>query len=218
MLGPNAPNPRHWLGGYIGYFSVKSKAGDSDRFTLCHLPSSQVSRIIATRKDCPDLTRVYMMMRGEDTALAAAYKSGNLPELKKALGDLYNGSEWECHRFMDALQHEPEADDLYITPFEEVRLPKGSWSNGRVVLIGDAAHSGGVDGYGTTWGLVGSYVLAGEIATLYKKDKSSPTIAVTQGAKSYEEKFRPIATAMHGGSERMEGLMFPKTNFGIWVL
>lgn len=218
MLGPDAPSPRHWLGGYIGYFSVPSKPGDSDRFTFCNLPGTQVSRIIGTRKDCPDLTRVYMLMRGKDAALDTAYKSGNLVELKKALGDLYQSGGWECGRFMEALRHAPEADDLYITPFEEVRLPKGSWSKGRVVLIGDAAHSGGVNGYGTTWGLIGSYVLAGEIATLYEKDRSSPTAAVIQGAKNYEEKFRPIATAMHGGSKRMEDLLFPRSSFGIWIL
>jgi 2-polyprenyl-6-methoxyphenol hydroxylase-like FAD-dependent oxidoreductase len=218
MLGPDAPNPRHWLGGYIGYFSIVSNPGDSDRFTFCHLPGTGVSRIIATRKDCPDLTRVYMLMRGKDDALDAAYKSGNLAELKTALADLYQGSGWECDRFMEALRHAPEADDLYITPFEEIRLPKGSWSKGRVVLIGDAAHSGGVNGYGTTWGLVGPYILTGEIARLYQKDRSSPTAAVIQGAKSYEEEFRPIATAMQGGGEKMGDIAFPRSNFGIWVL
>ena len=217
MLGPDAPDPRHWLGGYIGYFSVLSKPGDSDKFTFCHLPGTEVSRIIGTRKDCPDLTRVYMQLRGKDAALDSACKSGNLSDLKRALAGLYQGSGWECDRFTEALLHSPEADDLYVTPFEEVRLPKGSWSKGRVVLIGDAAHSGGVNGYGTTWGLIGAYILAGEIASLYGKDGVSPAVAVIQGAKNYEEKFQPIATSMHGGSEKMD-LLFPKSKFGIWAL
>ncbi|KAF4626026.1 hypothetical protein G7Y89_g12138 [Cudoniella acicularis] len=219
MLGPDAPDPRHSLGGYIGYFSIPSKPADSDRGTFCHLPSPRVARIIGTRKDRPDLTRIYMLMRGKDAALDAALKSGNLAELKKALSDLYQDGGWECDRFMEGLRDAPEADDLYCTPFEEVRLPEGSWSKGRVVLIGDSAHSGTADGFGSTWGLIGSYILAGEIATLYEKDRSSPTAAVIQGAKNYEKKFRPIATAKHGsGSEWFESVMFPRSSFGIWSL
>lgn len=217
MLGPDAPDPRRWLGGYIGYFSVPPQAGDSDRFTFCHLPGGPVARVIATRKDIPDSTRVYMIMRGKDLALDAALKSGKLVDLKMALANLYQDGGWQCERFMGALRHAPEADDLYCTPFEEVQLPKGSWSKGRVVLVGDAAHSSTADGYGCTWGLVGPYILAGEIATLLKS-KSSVTAAVVQGAKNYEDKFRPIATAMHGGNQWFEALASPTSKTGIWIL
>ena len=217
MLGPDAPDPRHRLGGYIGYFSIPSEPGDSNRGTFCHLPG-RVSRMIGTRKDCPDLTRVYIQMRGEDLALTAAHESGTLKGLKKAWADIFQGGGWECERFMDALRHAPEADDLYSTPFEEVRLPKGSWSNGRVILVGDSAHCETAGGFGCTWGVVGSYVLAGEIARLFVRDRSSPTAAVIQGAKNYEEKFRPIATAMQGGSEWVESILSPRSKLGIWAL
>jgi 2-polyprenyl-6-methoxyphenol hydroxylase-like FAD-dependent oxidoreductase len=222
MLGPDAPDPRHPMGGWIGFFSVPSKPGDSDRGTFCHLPGSHVSRTIGTRKDCPDLTRVLMLMRGKDAALEAAHRSGSLAGLKKAWADIYHDGGWECERFMEELLHAPEADDLYCTPFVQVRLPKGSWSKDRVVLIGDAAHSATADGFGTTWALVGSYILAGEIATMLVKNKSSPTAAVIQGAKNYEEKFRPIATANHGGSEWFnewfESVLAPRSSLGISIM
>jgi 2-polyprenyl-6-methoxyphenol hydroxylase-like FAD-dependent oxidoreductase len=141
MLGPDAPDPRHPLGGYIAYYSIPSQPEDSDRFTLCLLPGPRVDRAIATRKDRPDLTRIYMLMRGKDDAVDAAQKSGDLAELKRAYADLYEGGGWRCGRFVDALRHAPEADDLYSTPLVEVRLPEQSWSCGRVVLLGDAAHS-----------------------------------------------------------------------------
>lgn len=218
MLGPEAPNPRHPLGGYIGYFSIPSKPQDSDRGTFCHLCGTTASRIVATRKDNPELTRVYVLFRGETTEIDTASKSGNLAELKTALADLYEDGGWECKRFMDALRNSPEADDLYCTPFEEIRLPKGSWSKGRVVLLGDAAHGETANGLGTTWGLIGAYILAGEIATSFRKDSSSPTAAIVQGAKQYEENFRPIATATHGESEWFKSLMFPRSKFGISML
>jgi 2-polyprenyl-6-methoxyphenol hydroxylase-like FAD-dependent oxidoreductase len=221
MLGLDAPDPRHSNGGYIGYFSVPPNPGDSDRFTFCHLPAprgSRVGRVIATRKDCPELTRVYMLTHGQDAALNAAYKSGDLADLKKALNGLYQDGGWECDRFMEALRNAPEADDLYFTPFEEVRLPKESWSKGRVVLIGDAAHSSTANGFGCTWGLIGPYILAGEIATLYNREKLLPTAAVLQGAKNYEEMFHPIATAMHGGNNTFDTLFLPKSRIEIWIL
>ncbi|KAI6089620.1 hypothetical protein F4821DRAFT_230552 [Hypoxylon rubiginosum] len=218
MLGPDAPDPRHPLGGHIGYFSIPSAPGDSDRATFCLLPGPRVSRIIGTRKDCADLTRIYMIMRGAVPELDAAYKSGNLAEQKKALADLYQDGGWECNRFFEALRTAPEADDLYCTPFEEVRLPKGSWSKGRVVLIGDAAHSATANGYGTTWGLIGAFILAGEIGNVYERDSPLSTAAIVQAAKSYEEKFRPIATAGHGGSQLFESLSAPRSRFGIWIM
>ncbi|EXJ94820.1 hypothetical protein A1O1_03218 [Capronia coronata CBS 617.96] len=217
MLSPDDPDPRRLRGGYIGYFSIPSQPGDSDRFTFCHLPGGRVARVIGTRKDVPDLTRVYMQMRGKDAVVDAASKAGDLAQLKNALADLYQDGGWECERFTNALRHAPEADDLYFTPFVEVQLPPGSWSKGRVVLIGDAAHSSTADGYGCTWGLVGPYILAGEIATLLKQ-KSSPTAAVVPGAKNYEERFRPVATATHGGSQVAESLFFPTSSVGIWML
>ncbi|KAF4985468.1 hypothetical protein FGRMN_11195 [Fusarium graminum] len=213
MLGPEAPDPRYFLGGYIGFFSVLSEPHDSDRFTFCHLPGG---KWIGTRKDCPEMTRVYMQLRGRNEALTAAHKSGNLAELKTAWASVFDGGQWESNRFMNALKNSPEADDLYSTPSQEVRLPKGSWSKGRVVAIGDAAHAHTANGFGSTWGMVGSYILAGEIATLFQQD---PTTAVVKGVKKYEEVFRPVATAQHGGlGEHREAIMVPKTAFGIWVL
>jgi len=213
MLGPDAPDPRHFLGGYIGFFSTISQPHDSDCFTFCHLPGG---RYIGTRKDSKEMTRVYMQMQGQNEALLAAHKSGNLAELKTAWASIFPEDKWECDRFMTALKTSPEADDLYSTPRQEVRLPKGSWSKGRVVAIGDAAHSHTANGFGTTWGLVGSYILAGEIATLYKQD---PSTAVVKGVKRYEEVYRPIITARQGAeNESREALFMPKTAFGIWML
>jgi 2-polyprenyl-6-methoxyphenol hydroxylase-like FAD-dependent oxidoreductase len=159
-----------------------------------------------------------MITGANDAAIDAAHKSGDLAEQKKAWAEYYQDGGWETPRFMKELLESPQADDLYFRPFEEVRLPKQSWSSGRVVMIGDAAHSSTADGFGCTWSLVGAYILAGEIATMLEKDKSSTTAAVVQAAKNYEEKFRPISTAKQGGSQKFESLTFPRSKTGIWVL
>ncbi|KAI0445156.1 hypothetical protein F4803DRAFT_205073 [Xylaria telfairii] len=218
MLGPDAPDPRHRTGGYIGYFSMLSQPEDSDRATVCQLPGGKMSRMIMTRKDCPEFTRIYMILNKRDDAVDAALKSGDLDALKKALADIYEGGAWETKRFMEALVNEPEADDLYLTPYEEVRLSEGAWSKGRVVLIGDAAHSATANGYGTSWGLIGPYLLAGELATLYEKDKSLPTASIVQAAKNYEKLWRPTALAGHGGSEWAGSLLPPRSVLGIGII
>lgn len=226
MLGPDAPDPRHHLGGYIGYFSILSDPGDPERGTLCHLGGLPVSRVIGTRKDCAELTRVYMLIHGKHPMLdpldaAIRSKDKDVAQLKEAWARLYDGAGWQCDRFTDALRHAPEADDLYCTPYEEVRLPVGSWSRGRVVLVGDAAHCQTAGGFGTTLGLIGPYILAGEIAKqLLEADGASPTAAaVTRAAELYEEKFRPIATASHGDKKNnLESLLWPRSGLGIGLL
>ena len=175
-------------------------------------------RLICTRKDIPQLTRVYMMLHGKNASVDGALKTEDRTKLKAVLGDLYEDGGWQCKRFTEALRHAPEANDLYCTPYEEVNLPPGSWSKGRVVLIGDAAHSSTANGYGTTWGLIGAYVLAGEIGTLLKRDNSSSTAAVMQGARNYETTFRPIATVGHGGRGLPASIASPTSRTGIWIL
>ncbi|KAK7745152.1 hypothetical protein SLS62_009951 [Diatrype stigma] len=238
MLGPDAPDPRHRLGGYIAYYSVAPATHDSDRFTGCLLPGP-TPRIIGTRKDCAELTRVYMIAPAadDDPAVDAAYRANdstnrNLAQLRTAWADLYEGGGWECGRFVEALRHAPEADDFYCTPFEEVRLPEGDWSRGQIVLLGDAAHCKTAGGIGCTWALVGAYVLAGEIATLLaaQQQTSLPppppssldyAEAVEQGAQNYERVFRPIATAHHSNGSpwaKLKSLMIPSSAWGIWAL
>ncbi|KAI0543248.1 hypothetical protein GGR58DRAFT_451248 [Xylaria digitata] len=218
MLGPDAPDPRHRTGGYIAYFSIPSQPWDSDRSTFCQLPGSHMARTIITRKDCPELTRVYMILGKRDNSVDAALKSGDLAALKKAFADIYADGWWETKRFMKALLHTPEADDLYCTPYEEVRLPEGSWSKGRVILIGDAAHSATANGYGTSWGLIGPYLLAGELASRYKKGESLPTVSIIEAAKKYEEIWRPVALAGHGGSGFAGSIFPPRSALGIGIM
>jgi 2-polyprenyl-6-methoxyphenol hydroxylase-like FAD-dependent oxidoreductase len=72
-----------------------------------------------------------------------------------------------------------------------------------------------VAGLGTTLSLLGAYVLAGEIARLYKQDGAS--LEVTRAAKNYEEKLRPLVAIAQSDSPSMMCLFMPKTKLGIKV-
>lgn len=218
--GVNNDDTRRRLGGYIGFYSVPTAPQDSRRFTMCLLPGSGVARMIGTRKDRDDVTRVYMMVRGQDATLDAALATGDAAQLKAAYAALFRDGGWECERFVEALLHSREADDLYATPVESVELPPGGWARGRVVLLGDAAFSRTADGSGTTRGFLGAYVLAGEIATrLARPGVASLTDAVVQGARAYEDTLRPVFgttnVALVGLARR---LLLPRSVPGIWLL
>ncbi|MGR6999001.1 FAD-dependent monooxygenase [Yinghuangia aomiensis] len=63
----------------------------------------------------------------------------------------------------DVVAHLDDTLDFYLDQAAQVVMDR--WSNGRVVLLGDAAFSSSpMSGQGTGLALVGAYVLAGELA------------------------------------------------------
>jgi 2-polyprenyl-6-methoxyphenol hydroxylase-like FAD-dependent oxidoreductase len=66
---------------------------------------------------------------------------------------------WECNELMDYLDI---CDDFYFDIATQVCME--SWSQGRVVLVGDSGYCPSpLSGQGTSLALVGAYVLAGEL-------------------------------------------------------
>jgi 2-polyprenyl-6-methoxyphenol hydroxylase-like FAD-dependent oxidoreductase len=98
--------------------------------------------------------------------------------------------------------------DFYFGPMSQVQA--STWSKGRLVLLGDAAHCPTpFTGKGTALALVGAYVLAGEI----KKCSTH-----TKAFQTYESILRPYAErSQQELSPRLIRLMHVKTRFGISV-
>ena len=90
------------------------------------------------------------------------------------------------------------------------QVQASTWSKGRLVLLGDAAHCPTpFTGKGTALALVGAYVLAGEI----KKCSTH-----TRAFQTYESILRPYAErSQQELSPRLIRLMHVKTRFGISV-
>ena len=80
------------------------------------------------------------------------------------------------------LKHMAAAPDFYFDSISQVRMDR--WSNGRIVLVGDAAYGPSpASGQGTSLALVGAYVLAGELAAA--EDEHTALC-------SYEREMRPF--------------------------
>lgn len=90
-----------------------------------------------------------LAFKSEDEALL-------LNNLKAVFEKQFQGLDWEIPRLISLMK---ESNDCYFNSIAQVRMPW--WSKGRVALIGDAAHS--VQGMGTSFAMVGAYVLAREI-------------------------------------------------------
>lgn len=81
-------------------------------------------------------------------------------EQMSLLAKRFAGLSWKVPQLLAAMTQAP---DFAFTEIAQVHLP--TWSNGRVVLLGDAAASPSpLTGLGTSVALVQAYVLAGELA------------------------------------------------------
>jgi 2-polyprenyl-6-methoxyphenol hydroxylase-like FAD-dependent oxidoreductase len=82
---------------------------------------------------------------------------------KALLHKHFDASGWECPQILDALD---AADDLYFDRVSQVHMGSnpGSWTRGRVSLLGDAAFCVSLlAGQGTSLAMTAAYILAGEL-------------------------------------------------------
>ncbi|WP_244480379.1 FAD-dependent monooxygenase [Rhizobium sp. Root1220] len=109
---------------------------------------------------------------------------------------------WETQRVLQGLE---TTDDLYFDVLRQVKLDR--WSNGRVVLTGDAAWCATpIAGIGTTLAIVGAYVLAGELSR-------STDLAVA--LRRYDEIMRPYVEKGQNVPKFAPKMLQPQTMFGV---
>jgi 2-polyprenyl-6-methoxyphenol hydroxylase-like FAD-dependent oxidoreductase len=172
------------------------------------------SRGIMTRRHRPDRYQAYAFCRLDEADLKDVSRS-DLDGEKRGLVAVFQGAGWESHQIIRALV---DSEDLYTERMGVVTLD--AWSRSRCVLVGDAAYCpSAMTGMGTTCGLVGAYVLAGEIARHCAGSKVSKE-SITAAFKSYEEKLRPWIEQVQKGLTDSENYMdkFPSSSTGIAVI
>ena len=101
------------------------------------------------------------------------YDYHDLAAQKRILAEAFAGhSEWRVPELVDAAVRDPE---LYFDSVSQIEMP--AWHCGRVVLVGDAAHSASnLSGRGTSLALTGAWFLAqalrdhpGDLAPAWKQ-------------------------------------------------
>jgi 2-polyprenyl-6-methoxyphenol hydroxylase-like FAD-dependent oxidoreductase len=129
---------------------------------------------------------------------------------QRALASVYEGVGWEIPRLLELM---PGAHDFYFDAAAQIRMDR--WSQGRVVLVGDAGYCASpMSGQGTSLALIGAYVLAGELAA------ASGAGAYQAAFRQYEKEMRPFVMINQELGLKAANLMKSKErkNLLMWLL
>jgi 2-polyprenyl-6-methoxyphenol hydroxylase-like FAD-dependent oxidoreductase len=212
ILDPESPDPFHYLGLYISYFTIPRTEKDEYMSTLFHVPRK---RFVFTRRHDVDTIQAYLGICSTEAELKAL-GDGDIAEQKKAYAEKFADAAWETPRILRNMQDSEVSKDFFSQKVGQVKLD--SWSRGRVVLLGDAAYCPSpATGMGTTSSIVGAYVLAGEISK-YCGDRDS-----FEGSKDllmtalheYDTRLRPFITQVQNLGPGMPQIGLPATRWGI---
>ncbi|MFG1997748.1 FAD-dependent monooxygenase [Spirillospora sp. NPDC048911] len=154
MFGPEADYIRY-MGTYLAVWSIPNYL-ELDRWQMFHqVPGGSWGGGVMSVRDNTEC-RVYM---GFETETTLDYDYRDIEAQKRILAERLGGEGWELPRMLEYMW---EAKDFHFDAMAQVHMD--TWSNGRVVLLGDAAYCGSpLSGQGTTMAMVAAYVLAGEL-------------------------------------------------------
>ena len=151
----------------------------------------------------------YLIVTTTDaTDLQQAARYGTVEQQKALLEQRFEGVGGIRDQIVQGMN---ASDDFYFTRVVQVKLD--TWHSGRCALVGDAGYCPSpLTGQGTTMALIGSYVLAGELA----KNPEDPATAFTNYKKNFEGFVQENGSIPLGG--RAPKLAAPQSDFGIWMI
>ncbi|WP_121717042.1 FAD-dependent monooxygenase [Streptomyces sp. E5N91] len=197
---PDGTDPYWRVGIHMAYWFVPRIASDSNIRDTCMVPGG---RQIMRRSHNPTETQVYFVLR-EDSAQASAIHREPVEKQREFWASRFRDAGWQTERFVEGMRTSP-----FFYSQEIVQVRTDTWSRGRVVLAGDAAHCASpYSGMGTSGGLVGAHVLAGEIN---RRPDDLPTVLA-----HYDTTLRPFTDEIQGEvNPRLLKLAMPMTQRAI---
>lgn len=174
-----------------GYRPRTAQAG-SDAYLTYNVPGRQIGRF--TLRD--GRTMFLFVFRDEHD------DHGITP--KEQLHKQFDDAGWECRQILTAVD---DVEDLFFDVVSQIRMDR--WSDGRVLLIGDAAGCISLlGGEGTGLAITEAYALAGELSLADGDHR--------RAFAGYESRLRPFIKGKQAGAERMLGFFATRTRFGLW--
>ncbi|MEM7663279.1 MAG: FAD-dependent monooxygenase [Pseudomonadota bacterium] len=165
-------NSDEYIGCWSSYFTIPRTAKDNDWWRWYTSPTGVVAFL---RPDNQGTMRASVNFLSEDSEA----RRMSLDEKRQIIRKRLSGAGWESERIAAALD---DVDDIFLGPLSQIKA--GTWHNGRMALVGDAAHCPTpYTGMGTTLAILGSYILAQELASHEKHEDAF---------RAYEAKFRPF--------------------------
>ncbi|HEY4456075.1 MAG TPA: FAD-dependent monooxygenase [Pseudonocardiaceae bacterium] len=151
-FGPESRYVEH-LGYYLAGWDLPNDLGADDTARIYNEPG----RMASVSADLRDPTSAGAFFVFASPQLD--YDRHDLDQQKKLIVDAFTGQPWHVPHLLDSLR---EVSDLYFDSISRVSVP--NWWSGRVALLGDAGFGVTLGGMGVGTGVVGAYVLAGELA------------------------------------------------------
>jgi len=180
---------------YTAYFTVPRQPSDGQVMRWHNLPGG---RCVCLRPDNLGTTRAFLSFQ----QAPSGYEKLSQDEQKSLLKKLFADAGWETPRVLAALD---DTTDLYLEAVGQVKMPR--WSKGRIALLGDAAYCASpISGMGTSLGLCGAYVLAGELGRHADH---------RQAFAAYEALMRPFVAQAQSVPKFAPRLASPHSRLGI---
>ncbi len=190
---------------YLGYKAAAFEAaGYRPRNELAYVMYTQVGRQI-TRFAMDDDRTVFLFTFADEGAQFPSRQEGQKAVLRQRFGD----SGWECPQILEALDR---SQSLYFDRVSQIRMPAqdGSWTRGRVTLLGDAAFCVSLlAGQGTALAMVAAYILAGEL----HRANGDYAAAFSR----YQRLFGPFVLRKQDAALRFAGSFAPKSKFSLFL-
>ncbi len=115
----------------------------------------------------------------------------------------------KCQQILDALD---STNDLYFDRVSQIQMgaQTGSWTRGRVSLLGDAAFCVSLlAGQGSALAMVGAYMLAGEL------HRAGCDYAAALAR--YQDRYESFVLKKQKGALRFAGIFAPKSKFSMFI-
>ncbi|WP_394942108.1 FAD-dependent monooxygenase [Psychromicrobium sp. YIM B11713] len=147
VFGPEE-NYLKYLGVYFGITTLPSVPDDGRRSMMYNFPNHPVGYLTYRTGALG-----FFVFRSEPLH----YDHQDIEAQRRLLREAFSAEgSWKLPDLLDNAQHD---EDFYLDSASQIHLP--SWSSGRVVLIGDAAHSAAfISGRGISLALTGTWFLA----------------------------------------------------------
>ncbi|MFJ5985541.1 FAD-dependent monooxygenase [Lentzea sp. NPDC092896] len=202
-LLPDGVDPYLRLGIHMAYWFVPRIPSDSNIRDTYLAPGG---RQIMRRSHNPSETQAYFVLREESEEASAIHREP--VESQQAFwATRFRDAGWQAARFIEGMTASP-----FFYSQEIVQVRTDTWSRGRVVLAGDAAHCASpYSGMGISGGLVGAHVLAGEII---RHPDDLPTALA-----NYDEVLRPFVDEIQSAvNPRLLRLALPDSQRAISMI
>ncbi|KAJ4292037.1 hypothetical protein N0V90_009936 [Kalmusia sp. IMI 367209] len=204
--GPQNDDYLRRIGEYMAFFTIPRTSSDTK---YAQWYSTTGGRLIVTRPSPYDDTRVFLGVCDPDfkrfEGIDEAVKKRDEEKAKEWLKKEFEGAGWQIERILEGME---TTKDFYMQEIVQVKMGEEGFAKGRVALLGDAGYCPSpLSGMGTALAIVGSYVLAGEIA-------GSPS-DIPAALQRYTNSLRPFSDQCQRLIPGMPHVGIPQTMLGL---